>query len=343
MRFNVEDLKRRVTQIATKAGIQQEDASYIADVLVTTDMRGIHSHGVVRMARYLDCLHAGGIHANVIPKTISETATSLQVSAAGGLGIPAAVRTMNRLLEKAVNQPIVMGTVNHSDHYGAAGHYSTMAADRGFLAFSMSNRCPLVVPTGGRAAAIGNNPFAYSAPGRKYRGLLFDVCMSKVASGKLIFAAKEHKSIPEGLILTKDGNPTTDPNEIWNGAIMLPFAEHKGYGFAIMVELMTAVLGMSGMMSSVHSWNETPGRDANTGHAFIIINPDFFGGEEQFRARVDAMIDELKACPTQEGISEILYPGELEWRREAEAIQNGLELPDASVKQLERAEMMLAL
>ncbi len=303
-------------------------------------MRGIHSHGVVRMARYIDCIRAGGIRADAVPETISETPSSLQVSAAGGLGIPAAVRTMQRLLEKAASQPIVMGTVNHSDHYGAAGHYSTMAADKGYLAFSMSNTCPLVAPTGGRAAAIGNNPFAYSAPGGKYRGLLFDVCMSKVASGKLIIAADEHKSIPEGWILTKDGKPTTAPNEIWNDAIMLPFAEHKGYGFAIMVELMTAVLGMSGMMSSVHSWNTVPGRDANTGHAFIIVNPAFFGGEGQFRARVDAMIDELKACPTQEGVKEILYPGELEWRREAEALKNGLELPAASVKELERAEKM---
>ena len=341
MKYNVADLKGRVRQIATKAGIPQEDASYIADVLVTTDMRGIHSHGVVRLARYIDCISAGGIIADAVPETISETTTSLQVSAAGGLGIPAAIRTMQRLLEKAANQPIVMGTVNHSDHYGAAGHYSTMAADKGYLAFSMSNTCPLVAPTGGRAAAIGNNPFAYSAPGCKYRGILFDVCMSKVASGKLIIAADEHKTIPEGWILTKDGKPTTDPNEIWKDAIMLPFAEHKGYGFAIMVELMTAVLGMSGMMSSVHSWNTVPGRDANTGHAFIIINPAFFGGEEQFRARVDAMIDELKACPTQEGVKEILYPGELEWRREAYALKNGLDLPEASVKELERAEKML--
>ena len=341
MRFNVDDLKRRVATVAVKAGIPQEDASYIADVLVTTDMRGIYSHGVVRMARYIDCIRAGGIRPDAVPETISETPTSLQVSAAGGLGIPASIRTMNRLMEKAANQPIVIGTVNHSDHYGPAGHYSMMAADKGYLAFSMSNTCPLVAPTGGRAVAIGNNPFAYSAPGNKYRGVLFDVCMSKVASGKLIIMAGEHKSIPEGWILTKDGKPTTDPNEIWNRAIMLPFAEHKGYGFAIMVEIMTAILGMSGMMSSVHSWNETPGRDANTGHSFIIVNPAFFGGEEQFRNRIDAMIDELKACPTLDGVKEILYPGELEWRREAAALKDGLELPEASVKQLERAESMV--
>jgi LDH2 family malate/lactate/ureidoglycolate dehydrogenase len=341
MKYAIDELKKRVTRIGVGAGIPEEDAVRIAEVLVTTDMRGIHSHGVVRMARYIDCIQAGGIRPDAVPETLSETASSLQVSAAGGLGIPAAIRTMNRLLEKAADQPIVMGTVNHSDHYGAAGHYAAMAAERGYLAFSMSNTCPLVAPTGGRAAAIGNNPFAYAAPGGKYRGLLFDVCMSKVASGKLIIAAADHKSIPEGWILTHDGKPTTDPNEIWKDAVMLPFAEHKGYGFAIMVELMTAVLGMAGMMSGVHSWNMLPGRDANTGHAFIIVNPAFFGGEELFRNRVDAMIDELKACPTLEGVREILYPGELEWRRETAALKEGLELPEASVQELDRAETLV--
>ena len=217
-----------------------------------------------------------------------------------------------------------------------------MAADRGFVGFSMSNTCPLVAPTGGRAAAIGNNPFAYSAPGRKYRAVLFDVCMSKVAAGKLVIADEAGQKIPEGLILTQDGRPTTDPGEIWKGAIMLPFAEHKGYGFAVMVEMMTAALGMSGMMSGVHSWNTQPGRDADTGHAFIVVNPAFFGGQEAFRDRVDAMIDELKRCPPQEGTKEILYPGELEWRREADALADGIELPEASEKELARAEEMTA-
>ena len=105
-----------------------------------------------------------------------------------------------------------------------------------------------------------------------------------------------------------------------------------------MVEMMTAALGMSGMMSGVNSWNTQPGRDADTGHTFIVVNPAFFGGTDAFKSRVDAMIDELKRCPTQEGVKEILYPGELEWRREAAALADGIELPEASEKELVRAE-----
>lgn len=341
MRYGIRELRERVATIGAKAGISEDDARMIADVLVTTDARGVHSHGVVRLARYLDCIRAGGIRPDATPEVLRESASSLMVSAAGGLGIPAAVKTMEKLLAKMPETAIGVATVNHSDHYGAAGYYAMMAADRGYLGFSMSNTCPLVAPTGGRAAAIGNNPFAYAAPGDKYRAVLFDVCMSKVAAGKLVIAAEAGKKIPTDWILTKDGCPTDDPNEIWHDAVMLPFAEHKGYGFAAMVEVMTGVLAMSGMMSGVHSWNTQPGRDADTGHSFIVVNPEFFGGREAFRQRIDAMIDELKRCPTVDGVREVLYPGELEWRREAAAKAEGIELPEASVKELERAEEMI--
>ena len=202
------------------------------------------------------------------------------------------------------------------------------------------NTCPLVAPTGGRAAAIGNNPFAYAAPGRKYRAVLFDVCMSKVAAGKIEIARGAGKKIPTGWIITKDGKDTDDPEDYWRGAVMLPFAEHKGYGFATLVETMTGALAMSGMMSGVHSWNMQPGMDADTGHCFIVINPAFLGGQGAFRERIDAMIDELKRCPTVDGVAEVLYPGELEWRREAAAIADGVELPAASEKELARAAQM---
>ena len=234
-RWKPDDLKSKVVEICRAGGIPAADADMIADVLVTTDMRGIHSHGVVRLARYLDCIRAGGIKPAAEPVVLNESANSIMASADGGLGIPASVKTMRKLLEKAEKSAIAVATINHSDHYGAAGYYSMMAADRGFVGFSMSNTCPLVAPTGGRAAAIGNNPFAYAAPGAKHRAVLFDVCMSKVAAGKLVIAAEAGKKIPTDWILTKDGKVTDDPNEIWHDAVMLPFAEHKGYGFATLV------------------------------------------------------------------------------------------------------------
>ena len=325
------------SRIFTAAGVPEKDARTLADTLITTDMRGIHSHGVIRAARYIDCIRAGGIRPAAEPVILNETPATAQVSAAGGLGIPAASFATDLVTAKAKKCGIAVVTVNHSDHYGAAGIYSLRCADSGLIGFSMSNTCPLVAPSGGAKAAIGNNPFSYAAPGGKYRAILFDICMSVVASGKMIIAAAEGKKIPFGWILDADGNPTDDPNQIYHDAIMLPFASHKGYGFAMMVEMLTGGLAHSGMTEDVHSWNTVPGRDADTGHCFIAIDPAAVGGAEEFRRRVDLLIDRMRATPPEKGVEKVFYPGEIEFGKEADALANGVPVPEPSLAELRRA------
>ena len=340
-KFDCISLEKFAANVFEHAGIPAQDAAMISRVLVTTDMRGVHSHGVVRAARYIDCIQAGGIKSAAELEIIEESASHLRASAAGGLGIPASVKTTEKLIEKARTTPIAVATVNHSDHYGAAGYYAMRCAEEGLIGFSMSNTCPLVAVSGGASAGIGNNPFAYACPAGKYRAILFDVCMSVVASGKIEIASKEHKKIPFGWILDKDGNPTDDPDQIYKGAVMLPFGGHKGYGIAAMVEMMTALLGNSGLLSGVKSWNTVPGRDANTGHCFMAINPAFFGGLENFIARTESMIEELKAGRKVQGTEKIFYPGEIEFAREDDARINGVALSDASLTELKRAASLV--
>ena len=334
-------LRRECEKIFTAAGVKPTDAANVADVLITTDMRGIHSHGVIRSARYIDCIQSGGIRPDVKAEVLTETPATAQVSAVGGLGIPAAVMATRLVIEKARRNGVAVVTVNHSDHYGAAGIYAMCCADAGLIGFSMSNTCPLIAPAGGAKAAIGNNPFSYAAPGRKYRGLLFDICMSVVASGKLILASADGRKIPFGWILDKDGKPTDDPAEIYKGAIMLPFAAHKGYGLAMMVEMLTGCLGNSGITEDVNSWNTIPGRDADTGHCFMAIDPECFGGLEAFQKRVDLLIDRMVATPPAEGFNKVFYPGEIEFEREGDALQNGVPLPEASLAELRRAAKLV--
>lgn len=336
-KFDAGKLKEFTKQVFVSARIPENDAEMMAEVLVTTDMRGVHSHGVVRSARYIDCIFSGGIQPAAQLEILEESASHLRVSAAGGLGIPSSVKTTEKLIEKAKHVPIAIATVNHSDHYGAAGYYAMRCAEEGLAGFSMSNTMPLVAVSGGASAGIGNNPFAYACPAGKYRAILFDVCMSVVASGKIEIASKEHKKIPFGWILDKEGNPTDDPDQIYKGAVMLPFGGHKGYGIAAMVEMMTALLGNSGLLSGVKSWNMVPGQDSNTGHCFMAINPAFFGGLEGFVARTEQMIDELKSGKKTAGTEKIFYPGEIEFEKEREALEKGVPLTDASIQELKRA------
>ena len=330
-------------RIFKAAGIPNDDATTIANALIYTDMRGIHSHGVIRAARYIDCIRAGGIHPDATPQILRESPATVMLSAAGGLGIPAATKANQMLIEKARKCGIAVATVNHSDHYGAAGLYALACADAGLVGFSMSNTCPLVAPFGGRQATIGNNPFSYAAPGAKYRAILFDICMSVVASGKMIIAAANGEKIPKGWLLDANGNPTDDPQHIYHGGIMLPFAAHKGYGFAMMVELLSGVLADAGITEDVHSWNTVPGTDSNTGHCFMAISPEFFGGLDTFKKRTDLLIDRMKATPPADGFDQVHYPGEIEYDKEADAEANGVPLPEASLAELRRAAKITSI
>ncbi len=344
MRFNCAELEKFVQKIFQAGNVPAAGAKALAEVLVKTDMRGVFSHGVVRSARYLDCIRAGGIHPDAALKTIAETPASFRFDAAGGLGIPASLEAVDRLIERAKTLPIAVATINHSDHFGAAGYYALRCADAGLIGFAMSNTCPLMAPTNGATARIGNNPFAYAAPaGKKYRAVLFDICMSTVACGKIAIAAAEKKPIPFGWMLDKEGRPTDDPQWCFDGGVLLPFGGHKGYGLAMMVEILTGALGGAGMLSGVNSWNTVPGRDADTGHAFLAINPEFFGGLAEFERRMEAMIDEIVTSPKAPGCDRILYPGELEFERERRAVETGLELPEASVAELKRAAELTGL
>jgi ureidoglycolate dehydrogenase (NAD+) len=342
LRIDIARLREKSFAIFTAAGISPTDSAMFTDVLLTTDMRGVYSHGVVRSARYIDCLRAGGIKRDAELTLLDDSGSAMRFNANGGLGIPASCKVTQKLIERASTQAISIATLNHSDHYGAAGYYAMLGAEAGLLTLSMSNTIPLIVPPGGKAAAIGNNPFAYAAPGKKHRALCFDICMSKAASGKILIAARDGKTIPQGWILNSAGEPSTDPNDIFRNASMLPFGEHKGYGLALMVELLAGVLAGAGLLSEVHSWNKLPGQDSNTGHCFIAINPQFIGGLDLFRRRVDAVIDELKNTATADG-QRVLYPGELEMEKEADARKNGIPLPDASLQELKRAAKMVGI
>ena len=337
MIISIAELTAKCTDLLMKAGVPELAARRAAETLVSADARGIHSHGVIRLARYIDCMKSGGIIPDAEIQIIDDAPAYIRASAACGLGIPASCEVVERMIAKAKNMPLVAATVNHSDHYGAAGYYAMKCADNGLIGFSMSNTCPLIAVSGAKTAGIGNNPFAYAAPAGKYRAVLFDICMSVVASGKIIIAAANNQPIPEGWILDKDGNPTTDPQKIYDGAIMLPFGGHKGYGLAMMVEMLSGVLAGAGTLSGVNSWNTVPGQDADTGHFFLAINPAFFGGLDNFTSRMEAVIEELTSAPKADGVNKIYYPGELEFISEAKAEANGINLPDASCAELERA------
>ena len=318
----------------TDCGVSPKDAADTARVLVSADMRGIHSHGVIRMIGYVDCLQSGGVKADAVPRIVSETASSARIDADRGLGIPATLFAMEIARRKAREGGVAVVNVFNSHHHGACGYYSQQLALDGLMAMTMSTGDVIMAATGSASRAIGNNPFSYALPAGRYKAVCYDVAMSAVAAGKISIAAEQGERIPFGWLLDPAGRPTQDPADYDRGGALVPFGGHKGYGLAIMVEAFAGLLSGAAMLSDIHAWNRDPAASGNVGHQILALDPARLNPEVDLAARVEAMIEELAQARRAPGVDRILYPGQLEHEREREARERGLTLPDATLSAL---------
>lgn len=324
-------------QSALKAcGVSAADARTTAEVLINADMRGIHSHGVIRMLGYAQCLLSGGIKPNAQPRIITEGCCNALVDADRGLGIPASIFATELARRKALDGGVAVVNVFNSHHHGACGYYSQSLANFGLIAMAMSTGDIIMAASGSASRAIGNNPFSYAIPAGKYRAICYDIAMSAVAAGKLSIAADEGRSIPLGWLLDPEGRSSTDPEDYARGGALLPFGGHKGYGLSIMVEAMAGLLSGGAMLSDIHAWNQNPQQGGNVGHIIIAMNPAKLNPDINMSARTEAMIEALASARRAPGVERILFPGQLEQERESLAMQNGLILPLATLNALDR-------
>jgi len=315
-------------------GVSESDARTTAEVLVNADMRGVHSHGVIRMIGYVECLLSGGVRANAAPKCIVDGPSNALVDADQGLGIPASVYATEIARKKALETGVGIVNVFNSHHHGACGYYSQSLTESGLIGLAMSTGDVIMAASGSASRAIGNNPFSYAVPAGKYRAICYDVAMSMVAAGKISIAADEGHSIPLGWLLDPEGKPTTDPRDYDRGGALVAFGGHKGFGLSIMVESLAGLLSGAAMLSDIHAWNKNPEQSGNVGHFIIALDPKKLNPNIDMPARAEAMIEELASARRAPGVERILYPGQLEHEREAAAKAAGIELPQATTDAL---------
>lgn len=316
--------------------VSEKDARTTAEVLVSADMRGVHSHGVIRMIGYVECLISGGVKYDAVPKIITEGPSNALVDAGQGLGIPASVYATELARKKALESGVAVVNVFNSHHHGACGYYSQSLTESGLIAMAMSTGDVIMAASGSASRAIGNNPFSYAVPAGKYRAVCYDVAMSTVAAGKISIAADENKSIPLGWLLDPEGNPTTEPKDYDKGGALVAFGGHKGFGLSIMVETMAGLLSGGAMLSDIHAWNKNPDQSGNVGHLIIAMDPKKLNPNIDMPSRTEAMIEELAAARKAPGVERILYPGQLEHEREAIAREQGVNLPQATLDAMQK-------
>ncbi|HEX7071789.1 MAG TPA: Ldh family oxidoreductase [Rhodothermales bacterium] len=314
------DLCRR---LLAAAGLSRRDAELVTDVLLFADVRGIESHGVQRLPFYLKRLSAGGTDPRATPVVRNETASTALIDAANGMGQVACMAATDLAARKAKQTGSACVGVMGSSHNGALSYYAVTLAEQDLLGFVFTNTTPLMAAWGGRGSVLGNNPMAFAAPFRPGLPFVFDAAMSTVAAGKVRAAAKSGSRIPVGWIVDEHGRDTDDPADFERGTL-LPFGQHKGYGLALVVEIMASVLTGAGMLHQNPFWQEAVETPLSIGHAILAIDVQSFMPVETFRSRMEWLASSLKQAPPAEGSSGVLVPGELEQALQTRRSQEGI-------------------
>jgi L-2-hydroxycarboxylate dehydrogenase (NAD+) len=339
-RVRAETLKDLTVQVLQKVGVAEQDARITSDVLVAADLRGVFSHGVAHLRRYVDGLRSGTIVACPQERVLVDTPTTTVMDAGAGLGPPVSYRAMQRAIQKALEVGVGFVTVRNSNHYGIAGYYAMMALPHNCIGISMTNASPKVVPTFGRNAALGTNPIAVAAPAGKEYPFVLDMATSTVSQGKIEIADQLDKPIPLGWAIDRLGRPAEDAHRALDefkrnvGGGLLPLggegellSGYKGYGLALWVEIFAALLSGAAYATLTYPKTAEGGAlPASIGHFFGAWRIDNFRPVDEFKAAMDNLQQLLRNAAKVEGHDRIFIPGEKEYQAAERYSQEGIPL-----------------
>jgi len=329
------DFTRRAFQ---STGLSLADAETGADVLVTTDAWGVFTHGTKSLAGYLRRLQAGGLRSSGRPTVVAEGPSWAMMDGGSALGMVTSTSAMECAVAKAKSTGIAYVGVRNSCHFGAAGYYAWLAARQGLIGITFANDRPSVTAPGARGAMLGSNPIAYAVPAGRHRPILLDIATSTVAGGKVAAARARGERIPPDWLVDADGRPTTDPADFYKGGALAPMAGHKGYGFALLAEVLAGALTGAALRFAVGSWIESdPALATGHGAAFLAIDPGMGSPASDFPRRMDLLIDEIHSAPKAAGATRIYVPGEREWEHHEQAIARGIDFPPDVLESLDGA------
>jgi uncharacterized oxidoreductase len=323
----IEKLKDFGARIFSGAGVPDDIARRVMVNLVRANTYGVHSHGVVRLADYVNHVKSGRIKGDARPTVVKESLVTALLDGHWGFGQVVAEKAMQIAIAKAKENGIGIVCAYNSNHVGAIGEYTEMAANAGLVGFALVNGIgKLVAPHGGMARALSTNPIAFSAPVPNGRPIIMDFATSASAEGKLKVARNKGAKIPHGFALDKHGQSTDDPNDFYEGGMLLPLgglgSGHKGYGLSVMVEIMAGLLSGTGAALL----NTAP---AN-GIFFMALDPRCFRPAEEFLADVQQLVDSLRATKPNDGFERVLVAGDPEVINEEKHQRDGIELDDVT-------------
>ncbi|MBR5420628.1 MAG: Ldh family oxidoreductase [Lachnospiraceae bacterium] len=329
-------------------GVPEEDAKICADVLLESDRRGIESHGCNRFKPiYIDRIKKGTLLPVTEIEIIKDTPTTVVMDAHDGMGMVASYKMMEMLIDKAKKYGMAGGAIRNSTHYGIAGYWATMASKEGLIGITGTNARPSIAPTFGVENMMGTNPLTFALPTDEEFPFCLDCATSIVQRGRIEYYAREGKPTPAGTVISEKGEAMTDSEEILKAlvdgtAALAPLggmgeelAGYKGYGYAAVVEILSAALTGGRFMKALSGVDEN-GKPSmyHLGHFFFVVDPDAFCGREVFRQTAGEICRALRASKKAPGSERIYTAGEKEYLVWLERKEKGVPLSSSVQKDM---------
>jgi ureidoglycolate dehydrogenase (NAD+) len=328
----------RLGELAASAlrgfGLTERDAADASRILVLADLFGTHTHGVSRIESYGERLDLGGIKARPDIRCERVAPAMVKVDGDNGVGPLVGYRALEAAMDIARDSGMAIAFARGSNHFGPVAPYCLIAAEAGYASIIGSNATTTIAPWGGRDERLGNNPLGMCVPNPGGDPVILDMAMSVVARAKIRQALARGESIPAIWATDRDGRPTTDPKAALDG-FLLPVGGYKGYGLALMVDLLAGVLSGAAFLTHVRSWVDNPDEPQNLGHFFLLIDTKPLGAAGWLAARMADFRGILHATPPADAAAPVLLPGEIELTSLARQRREGISLDAGVVAKLE--------
>ena len=328
--FMAEQLRNVGTKIFLAAGSPVEDAEWVSKLLVKANLVGHDSHGVIRIMQYVKAIQKGDINPDAKTEVVKETRASALVNGNLGFGQIVARKAMEIAISKARKNTCGTVCTYNCYHIGRLADYSGMAAENGMIGVVMANSPRSVAAYGGLDRLLSTGPLSYAFPINGEVPFVLDIATSVVAEGKVRVTLHKGGKLPEGCIIDKNGNPSTNPADLYDGGALLPLGGdsfgYKGFGIGLVVEVLSGILSKSG-------FSYLPDKRGN-GLFFQAIDIESFMPVDEFKEQVNILVQKIKSSRLRPGFTEILIPGEPEYRTEKERLKNGISIPDRTWEEI---------
>jgi len=331
VRIMARPLKDLVSSVLTSLEVPAEKAGVVADKVVEANLVGHDSHGIIRLSKYVKAIQEGRINVHANLRVVRETHGVLVFDGDWGFGHVAASEAADMAVEKARAQGIACATIFNCNDVGRVGNYTVQIAEQNFIGIMTVNdggAGACVTPYGGCSPLFSTNPISAGIPMADRPPICVDMATSVIAAGKIALASKRGTDLPKGCIIGANGRPSTNPADFYGpppGAL-LPLggflAGHKGYALAMLVEVLSGALSGAGCSGS--------GERDSQGVFILAINPEVFGPPEEFAQKLTQLVEITKSSPKAEGVTEILIPGEPEWREKEKRLRSGIFIEEAT-------------